>query len=275
MPGPGFTSSPMPGSPPLVLMHGEVSLQAQAKSLYLECRGQRELHPRDLRFWIERASLPQSGPIFELARSQSFFLLEYILLAKAMIAVASPHYFSRGWCLFEFASKLATAQDSDPAALGIAWKAFVSFGSRKDGFPVSLYADVIRLISIETAEFSAATDRDILLSHVDKLFVSREAFDRFAKFVALARLGRSCYTREDRRPFAVVALEEGFEELGDLLAADSLFDARKSPEALRNFDEALRPLFAKERREAVRVHTVESLQLLAMQARRVEDGSAQ
>ena len=140
---------------------------------------------------------------------------------------------------------------------------------------MSLYADVIRLISIETAEFSAATDRDILLSHVDKLFVSREAFDRFAKFVALARLGRSCYTREDRRPFAVVALEEGFEELGDLLAADSLFDARKSPEALRNFDEALRPLFAKERREAVRVHTVESLQLLAMQARRVEDGSAQ
>ncbi|CAE7424018.1 SLC2A3 [Symbiodinium sp. CCMP2592] len=244
--------------------------QAQAKSLYLECRGQRELHPRDLRFWIERASLPQSGPIFELARSQSFFLLEYILLSKAMIAVASPHYFSRGWCLFEFASKLATAPDSDPAALGIAWKAFVSFGSRKDGFPVSLYADVIRFISIETAEFSVATDREILLSHVDKLFVSREAFDRFAKFVALARLGRSCYTREDRRPFALVALEEGFEELGDLLAAEALFDARKSPDALQSCDEALRPLFAKERRQAVRIHTVESLQLLAMQARHVQ-----
>ena len=69
---------------------------ALSDSRYLECRGQRELHPRDLRFWIERASLPQHGPIFELAKSQSFFLLEYILLAKAMIAVASPHYFSRG-----------------------------------------------------------------------------------------------------------------------------------------------------------------------------------
>ena len=137
---------------------------------------------------------------------------------------------------------------------------------------MSLYADVIRLISIETAEFSVASDRDILLSHVDKLFVSREAFDRFAKFVALARLGRSCYTLEDRRPFALVALEEGFEELGDLLAADSLFDARKSPEALQRFDEALHPLFARERRQAVRMHTVEGLQLLAMQARQSEDG---
>ena len=99
---------------------------------YLECRGQREVHPRDCLFWIERACLPQSGPIFEMARSQSFFLLEFILLSKAMIAVASPHFFSRGWCLFEFATKLATAPDSNPAALGIAWKAFVSFGSRTE-----------------------------------------------------------------------------------------------------------------------------------------------
>ena len=105
---------------------------ADAPTRYLECRGQRELHPRDLLFWIERASLPQCGDIFELAKGKSFFLLEYILMARAMIAVASPHYFSRGWCLFEFASKLATAPDTNPAALGIAWKAFVSFGSRLD-----------------------------------------------------------------------------------------------------------------------------------------------
>jgi len=62
-------------------------------------------------------------------------LLEYILLSKAIIAVASPHYFSRGWCLFEFACKLATSTDF--SALGVAWKAFVNFGSRKDGFDAS------------------------------------------------------------------------------------------------------------------------------------------
>ncbi|CAE7033020.1 SLC2A3 [Symbiodinium natans] len=240
--------------------------QAQAKSVYLECRGQRELHPRDLLFWIERASLPQCGDIFELAKGKSFFLLEYILMARAMIAVASPHYFSRGWCLFEFASKLATAPDTNPAALGIAWKAFVSFGSRKDGFPVSLYADVIRFISIEAAEFSVASDREVLLGHVDRLFVAREAFDRFAKFAALARLGRSCYTSEDRRPFALLAFEEGFEELGQLLSANSHFDARKSPDALQAFDGALRPLFARERLRAVRMEVVEGLQALAARA---------
>ena len=64
-------------------------------------------------------------------------MLEYILLSKAIIAVASPHYFSRGWCLFEFACKLATSTDF--SALGVAWKAFVNFGSRKDGFDASLY----------------------------------------------------------------------------------------------------------------------------------------
>lgn len=47
-----------------------------------------------------------------------------------------------GWCLFEFASKLAA--DEDPAALGVAWKAFVRFGTRKDGFDVALYAEAWR-----------------------------------------------------------------------------------------------------------------------------------
>lgn len=78
-------------------------------------------------FWIERACLPQSGQAFEMVKTKlgwntkfrtsfpviladpqkrlhfhiwtlrkAFFLLEYILLSKALIAVASPHYFSRG-----------------------------------------------------------------------------------------------------------------------------------------------------------------------------------
>lgn len=142
-------------------------------------------------------------------------MLEYILLSKAIIAVASPHYFSRGWCLFEFACKLATSTDF--SALGVAWKAFVNFGSRKDGFDASLYAEVISGISIEGAEFSIEEDREVLLRLVDELFTSRPSFDRFAKFAALSRLGRSCYTQEDREPFSLLAHQEGFPQLSTLL----------------------------------------------------------
>ena len=117
------------------------------------------------------------------------------------------------------------------------------------------------------AEFSVANDRDFLLCHVDRLFVSRSAFDRFAKFVALARLGRSCYTREDRKPFIIVAHDEGFGQLGQLLDVDSTFDARKSPDALQTFDDALRPMLAEERAQAVRLQVVEDLQALAAQSR--------
>eukprot|EP00434_Breviolum_minutum_P018127 symbB.v1.2.015991.t1/scaffold1193.1/size133507/10 len=191
--------------------------QAQAKSVYLECRGQRGIHPKDAFFWIERACLPQSGQAFEMVKTKAFFLLEYILLSKALIAVASPHYFSRGWCLFEFACKLASTPSTDSAALGVAWKAFVNFGSRKDGFDAKLYVEVIAAISIEKAEFSVNADRNVLLLLVDRLFTSRSAFDRFAKFAALSRLGRSCYTREDRQPFSVLARAEGFKELAELL----------------------------------------------------------
>ena len=137
---------------------------------------------------------------------------------------------------------------------------------RKDGFPVALYADVIRHISIGTAEFSVAADRDVLLGHVDRLFVSRSAFDRFAKFVALARLGRSCYTRGDRTPFTLLAIEEGFDQLGRLLDADSVFDSRKNPEALRIFDETFCPLLTTERLQAVHMHVVEELQAQAAQS---------
>jgi len=51
----------------------------------------------------------------------------------------NDHLYLPGWCLFEFACKLASTSSTDSAALGIAWKAFVNFGSRKDGFDAQLY----------------------------------------------------------------------------------------------------------------------------------------
>eukprot|EP00746_Dinoflagellata_sp_MGD_P021519 gnl/MRDRNA2_/MRDRNA2_15024_c0_seq1.p1 gnl/MRDRNA2_/MRDRNA2_15024_c0~~gnl/MRDRNA2_/MRDRNA2_15024_c0_seq1.p1 ORF type:complete len:503 (+),score=84.18 gnl/MRDRNA2_/MRDRNA2_15024_c0_seq1:93-1511(+) len=230
--------------------------QAQAKSIYLEFRGQRETHPKEVSFWIERASLPQSGDLFELARKHSFFLLEYILLSKALIAVVSSHYFSRGWCLFEFATKLAFAPTDDPGALGVAWKAFASFGTRKDGFPPSFYATVIQDIAIEKAEFSLEQDRAVLLRHIDWLFTSRPAFDRFARFAALLRLGRSCYTREDRIPFVTVAQQQGFHELAAALDVDAEFDLKRGSSAVCAFDVAMVPVFAAERQRGVRLDVV-------------------
>ena len=51
----------------------------------------------------------------------------------------SDHLYLPGWCLFEFACKLASTSSTNSATLGIAWKAFVNFGSRKDGFDAQLY----------------------------------------------------------------------------------------------------------------------------------------
>eukprot|EP00928_Gymnodinium_smaydae_P073505 TRINITY_DN56698_c0_g1_i1.p1 TRINITY_DN56698_c0_g1~~TRINITY_DN56698_c0_g1_i1.p1 ORF type:complete len:442 (-),score=43.24 TRINITY_DN56698_c0_g1_i1:361-1686(-) len=247
------------GRPEVHVEAREWYAQAQAKSIYLECRGQRNAHPKEMLFWIERASLPQSGPVFDLASQRSFFLLEYILLSRALIAVASPHYFTRGWCLFEFAAKLATAPADDPSALGVAWKAFASFGTRMDGFHPSLYTEVLQAISIEAADFSVAEDRDTLLHLVDWLFVSRSSFDRFAKFAALLRLGRSCYTLEDREPFVALATREGFDQLSEALAVTDAFDPRKQPEALARFDTKVRHMFAEERERAVHPDVVRML----------------
>lgn len=240
--------------------------QALAKSVYLECRGQRGIHPKDLFFWIERGCLPQHGPIFDLARQRSFFLLEYILLSRALIAVVSPHYFSRGWCLFEFATKLATAPEGDSSSIGVAWKAFASFGTRRDGFQAELYAEVMQAISIEKAEFSLGEDREVLLAHVDRLFTSRASFDRFAKFAALLRLGRSCYTQEDRAPFAELASREGFEDLGEALASEAVFDPRKNQDAIQAFDARMQPAFSRERSLAVRVELVAQMHAAASRA---------
>jgi len=94
---------------------------------------------------------------------------------------------------------------------------------------------------------------------------ARFAFDRFAKFAALSRLGRSCYTREDRQPFSVLACREGFERLGELLDSDCSFDPRKAE--VENFDAELRSLFEEERSTAVHVEIVEELQQRAKEAR--------
>lgn len=94
----------------------------------------------------------------------------------------------------------------------------------------------------------------------------RSAFDRFAKFAALSRLGRSCYTREDRQPFSVLARAEGFEELGELLDCNCNFDPRKATEELATFDLKLQSIFDAERAQAVHLNVIEDLQLEAQEA---------
>lgn len=81
----------------------------------------------------------------------------------------------------------------------------------------------------------------------------------------MSRLGRSCYTREDRQPFSVLACREGFERLGELLDSDCSFDPRKAE--VENFDAELRSLFEEERSTAVHVEIVEELQQRAKEAR--------
>mmetsp|Transcript_6584 Transcript_6584/g.7435 ORF Transcript_6584/g.7435 Transcript_6584/m.7435 type:complete len:115 (-) Transcript_6584:379-723(-) len=98
------------------------------------------------------------------------------------------------------------------------------------------------------------------------LQAGRSGFDRFSKFAALSRLGRSCYTREDRQPFSVLARQEGFEKLGELLDTECSFDPRRATE-LAKFDLELQILFEEERSQAVHLEVVQDMQQRAQDAR--------
>ena len=157
--------------------------------------------------------------------------------------------------------------EGDPGAVGVAWKAFASFGKRTDGFHPCYYAEVLRRIGIETAEFTLPEDREVLLELVDRLFTSRPAFDRFVLFAAVLRLGRSCYTPEDRAPFAELARSSGLEGLADALSTEAVFDSKRNAACVRDFDEVAAPLFAAEREGAVQLGLVAEMRAAAKAAK--------
>eukprot|EP00928_Gymnodinium_smaydae_P088444 TRINITY_DN72528_c0_g1_i1.p1 TRINITY_DN72528_c0_g1~~TRINITY_DN72528_c0_g1_i1.p1 ORF type:complete len:376 (-),score=69.66 TRINITY_DN72528_c0_g1_i1:160-1287(-) len=135
--------------------------------------------------WLDRFSSPQSGPLFEQARRYKFFFMEYLAFSEQAFVIASPQYFKRLWCLFEYVSFIAL-RDMTNMYVGV-----TAFLQDDPTAAWEGYAESIRNISVDAADCTHDEDRVILRGLIEDNFVSVEELNGFLKYAAVALLGRS------------------------------------------------------------------------------------
>eukprot|EP00928_Gymnodinium_smaydae_P011893 TRINITY_DN14351_c1_g1_i1.p1 TRINITY_DN14351_c1_g1~~TRINITY_DN14351_c1_g1_i1.p1 ORF type:complete len:406 (-),score=64.59 TRINITY_DN14351_c1_g1_i1:186-1403(-) len=166
--------------------------------------------------WLDKVSSPQIGEAFELCKSYGFFFSEYLALCPRMLVLATPQYFSRLWCLYEFAAFLVLHSTAN-VYVGIS--VFLHCGA-----PIEAYIDSIKSISVANANCHVPSDRTFLLGLIEENYVSLDAFERYAKLAAVAVIGRNLMQDSSIHYPAIVNLagELGFSDLQSHLAAMTL-----------------------------------------------------
>jgi len=128
----------------------------------------------DITLWIDKCCIPQGHPLM----MQCVMLLEdFIQRCDSMIVLATWHYFTRLWCVYEWAAFLVHC---NPRHVLISIEAFMRPASR------SLFLEAIAGISVKRCECHIEDDRRHLVAKVNEYYVSEAAFEGFAQSTAIA-----------------------------------------------------------------------------------------
>mmetsp|Transcript_16444 Transcript_16444/g.29871 ORF Transcript_16444/g.29871 Transcript_16444/m.29871 type:complete len:232 (+) Transcript_16444:2-697(+) len=138
-----------------------------------------------------------------------------------MIVLLSWHYFSRLWCVYEWAAFLVW---HEPRNVRLSVDLMMRPGT------IDLYVDSVRSFSVSGAECFNEADRPLLLKKIDAYYNSIEDFEKFVKGTAIALFarfaarpaGRSKNDADDLfMPWVNLAKELGFDRLqSNLLRAE-------------------------------------------------------
>mmetsp|Transcript_85367 Transcript_85367/g.265373 ORF Transcript_85367/g.265373 Transcript_85367/m.265373 type:complete len:233 (-) Transcript_85367:430-1128(-) len=134
-----------------------------------------------------------------------------------MIVLLTWHYFSRLWCVYEWAAFLVY---HDPQNVQVHVDAFMRPASRQ------LYLDSVANFSMAAAQCYDEEDRKYLKEKVAEYYVSEAAFEKFAKGTAVAVMAASGLRQasrgqvayeQDYLPWVALARELGFQSIAEAL----------------------------------------------------------
>lgn len=128
----------------------------------------------EVRFWIDKCCIPQRHALLPVCVA---LLEEFIHRCNGLVVLCTWKYFSRLWCVYEWAAFLAY---HDPRDVHLSVEAFLRPGSR------ALFLEAVENISAKHCECYDEADRQTLLSKVSEYYVSEDAFEQFAKGTAVA-----------------------------------------------------------------------------------------
>eukprot|EP00445_Apocalathium_hangoei_P043351 CAMPEP_0203974032 /NCGR_PEP_ID=MMETSP0359-20131031/99895_1 /ASSEMBLY_ACC=CAM_ASM_000338 /TAXON_ID=268821 /ORGANISM="Scrippsiella Hangoei, Strain SHTV-5" /LENGTH=607 /DNA_ID=CAMNT_0050912205 /DNA_START=98 /DNA_END=1917 /DNA_ORIENTATION=+ len=179
---------------------------------------ERGLRWEEVTFWIDKCCIPQQH---QLMVTCVHHIEDFLQRCDRMIVLLTWHYFSRLWCVYEWAAFLAY---HDAKNLRNSVETFMRPASR------DLYLNAIPNISIQHCKCHDEKDRVVLKQKIVQYYVSEDAFENFAKGTAVAMMamtvaqiaGRSDFLFETEFvPWIKLAYDIGQNDLANaLLHAD-------------------------------------------------------
>lgn len=170
----------------------------------------------DVTFWIDKSCIPQCHALTSVCLDM---LEEFIQRCDGMVVLLSWHYFSRLWCVYEWAAFLVY---HDPSHVRICADAFLRPATRDK------YVEAIREFSVDKAHCHDEADRLRLKAKVKEYYISEQHFEDFARGTAIALMALHCARKasrcehayeEDYIPWIQLAAELGYEGLAKTLCA--------------------------------------------------------
>eukprot|EP00930_Biecheleria_cincta_P052335 TRINITY_DN3759_c0_g1_i2.p1 TRINITY_DN3759_c0_g1~~TRINITY_DN3759_c0_g1_i2.p1 ORF type:complete len:674 (+),score=92.77 TRINITY_DN3759_c0_g1_i2:329-2350(+) len=165
----------------------------------------------EAKFWIDKCCIRQGDQ--ELMSLSIQLIEEFIQLCDGMIVLLSWSYFSRLWCVYEWACCLVF---HEPENLLICAESFYR-ETTEDKF---LHA--IRYFSVDACQCSDQRDRCVLEQKIHDYYGSRNNFERFLQISVIAITARSLAARGARCKLGLskwvqLADDLGFHELAEAL----------------------------------------------------------
>jgi hypothetical protein len=185
----------------------EVCITAKdiAGRLWGDCQRWEEVH-----LWVDKCCIPQADPQL---RDYSIHLIEeFIRLSEGLVVQLSWNYFSRLWCVYEWACFL---RSHDITEITVCVDPYLRDGS------FALLGRSIREFRLDSCECMVSSDRAVLFAKVDSYYSSHAQFESLLKFSAICLVVRSLLERRHAtssvsallQPWADMARDLEFDDL--------------------------------------------------------------
>ncbi|CAE7199785.1 unnamed protein product, partial [Symbiodinium pilosum] len=149
---------------------------------------------REVQFWVDKCCIPQGDR--ELCSWCVNLLEEYIVFCDGLVVLTTWTYFTRLWCVYEWACFLLV---HDPMNIEICADPFVR------GSTLPLYLDAIGNFKLSSCQCYREEDRQILHDKVSTYYKSTELFEKFLKFTAIALFARCTAQRRSAKAVSALA----------------------------------------------------------------------
>lgn len=135
---------------------------------------------REVNFWVDKSCIPQGNDA--LLECCVGLIEDFIQLSNGLVVLLTWSYFTRLWCVYEWACFLIK---KSPSSILICVDPFLRCST------LPLFLASIKNFSLARCECHVESDRALLLEKVDQYYISTAAFERFLKFTAIALVART------------------------------------------------------------------------------------